>query len=88
MYSLLTYLHYTLKVKMHVKSKDISVKYPCDECAYEATHRGSLWRHMKSIHEGVKYSCDQCDYKAAQKGHLLKHVKSIHECAGVKFPRE
>ena len=63
---------------------DEGASFPCDQCDYEATKKGSLLRHVNSIHKGVKFPCDQCDYKATSKRGLLNHIKSKHE--GLKFP--
>ena len=47
----------------HIKSIHEGIKYPCDQCDFKATHKGTLKSHMKSIHEGVN---------------LWKHIKSKH----------
>ena len=49
----------------------VSVKFPCNQCDYKPTNKGSLLRHIKSIHEGVKFPCDQCDHKATNKGDFI-----------------
>ena len=36
-----------------MKSKH-GVKYPCDQCDFEAKDRGHLLKHIGSKHEGVK----------------------------------
>ena len=61
----------------HIKSHHEGVKYPCDQCDYKATQKGSLLSHIKSKHEGVKYPCDQGDDKATQKSNLLIHSQHI-----------
>ena len=65
-----------------MKQKEV-VKFPCDQCDYNATRKHRLLTHIKLIHENVNFYCYQCDYKASKKHHLLKHIKSIHD--GVKF---
>ena len=55
------------------------LRYPCDQCDFKSTLKGTLVRHLKSKHEDVKYPCDQCDYKATQKAYLQTHLKSKHE---------
>ena len=65
-----------------VKSHYERVKYPCDQCDYKATKKGTLSTHMKSIHKGIKYPCDQCDYKATTKCNLLRHFNSVHSTWG------
>ena len=53
-----------------MESKYGGVKYPCDQCDYEARHKHSLFTHFKSKQGGVKYLCDQCDYKVKYKNNL------------------
>ena len=63
----------------HRRSKHEGVKYPCDQCTYQATTRGSLKKHLQSVHEGIKYACPHCDYQATEKSSLKKHIQSQHE---------
>ena len=35
---------------VHYRSKHEGIKYPCNQCDYQATTQGSLKRHTKSIH--------------------------------------
>ena len=37
-------------LKEHVESVHEGVHYPCDQCDYESTTKGKLWRHKKSSH--------------------------------------
>ena len=37
-------------LKEHVESIHEGVRYPCDQCDYKATQKGSLKRHKKSNH--------------------------------------
>ena len=67
----------------HIRSKHEGVRYPCNQCEYQATTQGSLKTHKESIHEGVKYSCNKCEFHATQKGDLKRHREAIHE--GVKY---
>ena len=53
-------------------------KFPCPQCKYRATRKGSLQTHIKSVHEGQKFHCPQCEYKVTWKILLQKHVKSVH----------
>ena len=43
------------------------MKYPCGQCVYQATEKGSLDKHQRSVYEGIKYPCEQCEYQATQK---------------------
>ena len=60
------------------------IKYPCNQCDYQATQQGSLKTHIQSKHEGVKYPCNQCDYQFTDKSSLRKHIQSKHEY--IKYP--
>ena len=37
-----------------MKSIPEDFKYPCDQCDYKATKKGTLLKHIRSMHEGVK----------------------------------
>ena len=63
----------------HHKAKHQNIKYPCDQCSYQATTQGSLKQHIRAKHEGIKYPCPECDYQATEKGSLKKHIQSKHE---------
>ena len=47
------------------------IKYYCEQCESNLTHKSNLVIHMKSKHEGTTYYCNQCDDRFIQKGHLL-----------------
>ena len=68
----------------NIESKHKGIKYPCNQCNYQATQKSTLKRHIASEHEGVKYPCNQCDYQAKRQHHLQRHIESLHE--GVKHP--
>jgi len=40
------------------------MKYPCGQCEYQATTKGSLYRHKRSVHEGMEYPYRQCEHQA------------------------
>ena len=67
----------------HAQSKQ--VKYTCDECGYETTHKESFDSHVQSQHDGVVYSCNRCEYKAVSSDALWKHEKSKHLLSMVKY---
>ena len=46
------------------QSKDIGVRYPCNQCDFAATTLDTLKKHKESRHEGIRYPCDQCEYAA------------------------
>ena len=41
-------------MKSHQKSIHQGLKYPCDECDYQATQAGNPWKHIKKMHDGIK----------------------------------
>ena len=71
---------YTQKCHMlaHYRSKHEGVKYPCNQCDYQATTRGHLQTHIQSKHEGIRYPCNQCDYQATQQSSLQSHISAKH----------
>merc|ERR1712098_1035420 len=68
----------------HSLIPDDKKSYKCQQCDYQATHKGNFIVHVKSKHEGIKYPCQQCDYQATIMSNLQKHIKSKHE--GLKYP--
>ena len=60
------------------------VRYPCEQCNYQATHKGDLKKHQESVHKGIRYQCSDCPYQATKKSILKTHKQSKH--MGVKFP--
>ena len=71
-----SYKHAMLK---HYRSIHKGIKYPCNQCDYQATSQSHLKRHIQSKHECIKYSCNQCDYQALYQGNLQTHILSKHE---------
>ena len=65
------------------KSVHEGVKYPCNQCDYQATQQGNLLQHIQSKHEGVKYACNQCDKQFTLQSSLTTHIQSKHK--GVKY---
>jgi len=47
------------------------LKFPWNQCVFEASWMISLLDHEKSVHEGMEFSCNQCEYKATFKTSLL-----------------
>ena len=66
----------------HTKSIHEGLRYPCGQCEYEATQKGSLKIHIKSMHhkedeDEKKYACDQCDYRAGVQHRLIDNVHRL-----------
>ena len=66
-------------MKKHKDSVHKEVRYPCDQCNYAATTRGSLYEHAQSYHEAANFNCNQCDYTVSTKTNLNKHKEDSHE---------
>ena len=62
----------------HYITKHEGIKYPCNQCDYQATQQRLLQTHIQSVHEGIKYPCNQCDHQATQKSDLKRHKKTRH----------
>ena len=71
-------------LQRHIQSQHEGIKYPCDQCDYQATEKNGLQKHNKSKHEGINYICDKCNYQATKLGDLRRHIQSKHE--GIKYP--
>ena len=61
--------------------KVFTIKYPCQQCEYQATQKVNLVQHRRSVHDRIKYPCE---YQATSKGHLDKHRRAVH--VGIKYP--
>ena len=68
----------------HYRSRHEGIKYPCNQCDYQATQPGNLQIHIQAKHEGIKYPCNQCDYQTTTQGNLQTHFQAKHE--GIKYP--
>ena len=44
----------TGRLKIHIDSVHLGIKYPCDLCEYQATEMGSLNVHIKTVHKMEK----------------------------------
>jgi uncharacterized Zn-finger protein len=57
------------------KDQPMRKAFPCNQCAYIATHKGNLARH-KRAHTGERpYKCDECPYSAIHQGSLTAHKR-------------
>ena len=71
-------------LQTHIQSLHDGIKYPCNQCDYQAKRLGHLREHIESKHEGIKYLCDHCNYQASQQSALRRHMKSKH--GSIKYP--
>ena len=62
----------------HYRSKHEGIRYPCNQCTYQATQKGDLQKHIQAKHEGIKHPCNQCDYQATTQGNLQSHITAKH----------
>ena len=76
-------------IKLHIRvifrntfslhTKQEVIRYPCNNCDYQATTKGNLQTHIQSTHEGIKFPCKECEYQATQQIHLQTHIKLKHK---------
>ena len=59
------------KVKQHIESKQMGIKFCCEQCGYKSSNPTSLFHHKKLIHEGVAYNCNFCEYTAPTTVHSI-----------------
>ena len=59
-------------------TKNLSVRYTCNECEYIATMQYNLNRHKQYKHLGVRYKCDHCEHQANTQGNLSNHKQVKH----------
>ena len=69
----------------HYRSKHEDIRYPCDQCDYQASYKGDLHKHIQSQHGfSVSSQCPECGAEFRQRGAMLAHCRSIHE--GIRYP--
>ena len=56
--------------KWHRSSVHVLIRFPCEQCKYQATVKDSLERHRRAVHDSMKYPCRQCEYQATTKESL------------------
>ena len=66
------------QLKSHTENHQ-GVRYPCNNCDYKATTRGSLKKHCMRSHDGIKYFCDKCDHISNSQSYLRRHQRTEHE---------
>ena len=67
------------------------MKYPCDQCEFQATNKGRLTYHIQTVHNHYErrklkqYDCnyDECQQQFTTRGNLKQHIESDH--AGVRY---
>ena len=61
------------------------VRYPCDQCEYQAKDKSSLKQHIQCVHlkEYENFECDfaQCSFKAEKNAFVYRHKMAVHELA-------
>ena len=71
-------------LNLHKRAIHQKIKFPCDQCEYQATTWGNLKIHKDAKHLKIRYPCAHCDYSATQMSSLRRHFKSKHvEAAAV-----
>ena len=65
-------------MKQHICVKHDGIRYPCDQCGYEATKVYDLKRHTDAKHKNVRFPCDICSFSASNVPYLKKHKRLKH----------
>ena len=60
---------------LHYRSKHEGVRYPCNQCDYEATQKSNLKAHL-ARHSDSVMKCDLCDFQTKWKSHWKSHYNS------------
>ena len=47
------------KLKRHVNSKHLEIKFPCHECGKKFSDADSVKRHIDSVHKRIVFKCDK-----------------------------
>ena len=86
------------KLKVHIDSKHLNLKFSCTECQSTFAQKDGLQRHINAAHLKLKpFKCDQCSYSASSKYNLNEHSFSHfhqdlrpHKCSdcGKSFVRK
>ena len=56
----------------------MGIKYPCEECHYQAAQKTQLISHHQSVHIGRKHQCLKCGNKNTEKSKLSRHQNQMH----------
>ena len=68
------------ELRRHERSKHLNLSYPCNNCDYKATDKGSLYRHKRERHEDPEVvQCEDCAFKTKNERSLKNHIKSKHK---------
>ena len=70
----------------HKKTKHDGVKYPCDQCDYQAPWPSQVKTHKMTVHEGFKFECEQCDWTSNNKSSVSNHILTKHKNKRPKCP--
>ena len=63
-------------VQKNIQSKHEGIKYPCNQCDYQATHQSSLQTHIAAKHSDNILQCELCDYQTKWRYHYIAHKKA------------
>ena len=68
------------KLSIHIRYVHKGIKYPCNQCDYEADENWILMGHIQRVHlnDGHKYSCDKCKQQFSTKNRLNTHICRIY----------
>jgi hypothetical protein len=67
------------KCEMTFKYLSEKIRYPCDQCVYQATQKQHLREHIRWKHDGIKLQCDTCGFEVNTKTGLHEHMRYKHQ---------
>ena len=62
----------------HYRSVHEGIKYPCNQCDYQATQQSHLQTHIAAKHSDNILQCEFCDYQTKWRNKYYAHKKSFH----------
>ena len=60
----------------HHRSIHEGIKYPCNQCDYQATEKAKLRQHIAGKHSDTILQCELCGYQTKWRVHYNAHKKT------------
>ena len=67
----------------HHRAQHLGIRYPCDQCDYQATQKNHLKKHKEAKHRLLK--CEYCPFQTMRRQTLTLHKKNSY-CSHVHRP--
>ena len=64
-----------VNLNIHIQGIHEGIRFVCDICAFQATHKGNLTKHIHVKHEGMGFCWDQCDYQV----NIIENIQTKHK---------